>query len=178
MDLNVEPLAPHHDRAAFSCGVPSLDVYLQRQARQDVKRDLSACYILCVSGSPEIIGYYTLTATSIEVIELPTELSKMAGRYRRVGAALLGRLAVDTRYAGQGMGSLLLLNAMRRTLRSGMAFKVMVVDALNEQAARFYEKFDFQRFQDDPLHLYLPMSKARELFPGDGVDHATASESV
>lgn len=168
MDLDVEPLASHHDRAAFSCGEPSLDAYIQRQARQDVKRDLSACYVLCVPGSATIMGYYTLTGTSLDVTDLPADLAKTAGRYPRVGAALLGRLAVDARYAGQGMGSLLLLNAMRRTLRSGIGFKVMIVDALDDGAAQFYERFDFKRFADDPLHLYVPMSKVREIFPGEG----------
>jgi|SRR5579884_3722835 len=163
----VEPLAPHYDRTAFSCGEPSLDAYLKTQASQDVKRDLSACYVLAERGSAAIISYYTLSASSVELTDLPDELTKKAGRYRLVPAVLLGRLAVDRRYQGRGMSTLLLLNALRRVLRTGIGVKLVLVDALHDRAAQFYEHFEFRRFADRPLTLYLPLSKVRDLFPED-----------
>ena len=167
-EYQIEPLASHHDRAAFSCGEPSLDAYLQKQASQDVKRDLAACYVLCHRGSSEIIGYYTLSASTVDPIGLPTELAKTSGRYRLVPAVLLGRLAVDARYQGQRMSTLLLLNALRRALRTGVGIKVVVVDALHDKAATFYEHYEFRRFAQQPLRLYLPLSKVRDIFPGEG----------
>jgi predicted N-acetyltransferase YhbS len=168
VDFTVEPLASHHDQAAFTCGDSSLDAYIQRQARQDIRRDLAACYVLCIPGGSQIIGYYTLSALAIEVTALPPEMAKTAGRYQLVPAVLLGRLAVDIRFAGQGMGSLLLYNAMRRVLRTGIGVKAIIVDALDERAARYYEQFDFKRFADNPLRLYLPLGKVRDIFPGEG----------
>ncbi len=100
MNPRIEPLAPHHDRAAFSCGEQTLDAYIQRQAGQDMRRDLAACYVLCAQGSSEIIGYYTLSATSVELTELPRDLAKTSGRHQLVPAVLLGRLAVATTFAG------------------------------------------------------------------------------
>lgn len=163
----IVPLAPHHDRAAFSCGEPSLDAYLKTQASQDVKRDLAACYVLCERGSSAIIGYYSLSASSVELTDLPADLAKKSGRYRLVPAVLLGRLAVDQRYQGQGMSTLLLMNALRRVLRTGVGVKLVLVDALHERAAQFYEHAEFHRFADQPLRLYLPLSKVRDLFPED-----------
>ncbi len=72
----IELLASHHDRAAFSCGEPSLDTYLHKQAGQDVKRDLAACYVLCGPGNSDIIGYYTLSVLSVAFEDLPPELAK------------------------------------------------------------------------------------------------------
>lgn len=160
----IAPLGPQHDRAAFTCGEPSLDSYLQRQASQDVKRDLAACYVLSERVSGALIGYYTLSASSIELNDLPPTLAKKAGRYALVPAALLGRLAVDRRWQGQGMSSLLLMDALRRTLRTGIAVKLVIVDALNESAARYYERYQFQRLADNSLRLFLPTATIRELF--------------
>jgi len=188
-NLDVEPLGRHHDRAAFSCDEPSLATYLRQQARQDVERDLTSCWMLCVPGNAEIIGYYTLNATSIDVSRLPPELAKRSGRYKVVGAVLLGRLAVDSRYSGQGVGSHLLLNALRRVLRTtlhGIAIKAVVVDALHEKAARFYEKFGFERIEDaerdverteaDPVYLVLSLKAIREIFPHEGAEPAQPEE--
>lgn len=173
-DYEIVPLAPHHDRAALSCGEPSLDSYLRTQANQDVKRDLAACYVLCERGNSDVIGYYTLSASSVELTDLPADLAKKSGRYRLVPAVLLGRLAVDQRYQGRGMSTLLLVNALRRVLRTGVCVKFLLVDALHEHAAQFYEHFDFRRFEDQPLRLYLPLSKVRDIFPED----TSATESA
>jgi len=175
MNPRIEPLAPHHDRASFSCGEQTLDAYIQRQAGQDMRRDLAACYVLCAQGSSEIIGYYTLSATSVELTELPRDLAKTSGRYQLVPAVLLGRLAVATTFAGQGMSTVLLLNALRRTLRTGIGVKLMIVDALNEGVVAFYERREFRRLESSSLRLYLPLSKVRDIFPEEEADAADGS---
>ena len=162
----VEPLRSQHDRKAFSCGEPSLDAYIQRQASQDVKRDLAACYVLSERDNT-ILGYYTLSASSVTLTDLPQDLAKKSGRYALVPAVLLGRIAVDLRFQGQGFSSLLLMDALRRTLRTGVGVKLMVVDALNDHAVSFYQHYEFQRFTDMPMRLYLPTGAIRTLFPQD-----------
>jgi GNAT superfamily N-acetyltransferase len=182
--LDVEPLGRRHDRAAFTCDEPALTDYLRTRAKQDVVRDLASCWVLCARDDSEILGYYTLTATSIDVSSLPVDLSKQSGRYQVVGAALLGRLAVDSRYVGQGMGSILLLNALRRILRTtnrGISVKAVVVDALHERAAGFYEKFGFRRIEEvrqvedvrdraATVRLVLSLKTIRHIFPGEGIE--------
>ncbi len=165
-DDDIVPLAPHHDRAAFGCGEPSLDNYLKRQASQDAKRDLAACYVLCKPGESHIIGYYTLSATSITLTALPDDQLKKVGRYPLVPAVLLGRLAVDQNYRKQGWGEYLLLDALHRALRTGVGVKFVIVDALNEQAAQFYERFEFRRLKN-PSSLFISVSTIREVFPDE-----------
>jgi len=166
-DLVVEPLAAYHRREAFLCGVPSLDAYLHKQAGQDMRRDLAVCYVLHAPNDDDVMGYNTLSATSIEPTALPAALTRRLGRYRVLPATLLGRLAMDARYRGRGLGAMLLLNALRRTLRTGIGSLAIVVDALDETVAAFYESFDVRRFEDDPTRLYVPMSKVRDIFPGE-----------
>lgn len=169
MPYTFEPLdSSRHDRAAFSCGEPALDTYLKIQASQDMKRDLALCWVLCEQGSTEIIAYYTLTPCSVEVAALPRELARSAGRYHTVPAVLLGRMGVDTKHRGQGIGGHVLLDALRRCLRAGFAVKLIVVDALHETAAGFYLHHGFKRLREDaPLRLYVPMTYVRTLFPAE-----------
>lgn len=171
----IEPLASLHDRAAFSCGEPSLDNYIKKQASQDIKRDLAACYVLSGSEQSTIIGYYTLSAASVELSDLPPEIARKSGRYPLIPAVLLGRLAVDQRFQGTGMSTLLLLDALRRVLRTGIGVKLVLVDALHETAAQFYEHYEFRHFEDQPMRLYLPMSKVCDLFPEDASSTNDAS---
>lgn len=168
MPYAFEPLDPsRHDRAAFSCGEPSLDAYLKTQAGQDMRRDLALCYVLCERGGTEIVGYYTLSSCLVELAGLPRDITKSAGRYHTIPAVLLGRLAVATTFRGQGMGGHLLLDALRRGLHAGIAINLVVVDALHETAAAFYLHHGFRCFEDHPLRLYLPMAHVRHLFPTD-----------
>ena len=180
MPYTFEPLDPsRHDRAAFACGEPQLDTYLKTQARQDMDRDLALCYVLCEQGNSTIIGYYTLSSYSVALAELPPEQAKSAGRYKTVPAVLLGRLAIAMPYHGQRMSKFLLIDALRRSWRSGIAIKLVVVDALHEAAGAFYEHHGFRRLQEDnSLRLYVPMAHVRALFPNEAAepeDEAQAS---
>jgi GNAT superfamily N-acetyltransferase len=165
-----EPLASHHNRVAFACQEPTLETYLKRQASQDVKRHLATCFVLVAKpGSPVIMGYYILSSYMVQMTVLPTDVAKTSGRYPQVPAVLLGRLAVDTHFQGQGWGSVLLLGALRRVLnaRTQVAVKLVVLDALHEQAAAFYAHFGFHRFIDNALRLYVTMDEIEAIFPGE-----------
>ncbi|MEA3639080.1 MAG: GNAT family N-acetyltransferase [Lamprobacter sp.] len=105
--LRIEPLGPHHDRNDFSCGVAPLDAYLRKQARQDAKKRIAAPFVLTKDDSPCIIGFYTLSAISILLGEFPTEITRRLPRYPQIPATLLGRLAIDTRARGEGLGEYL-----------------------------------------------------------------------
>ncbi len=153
-----EPLAADHGREAFSCGVPALDLYLQRQARQDIDRKLAAVFVMVDEEQPRVIaGYYTLSAIGVEPGELPDEIAKKLPRYPLLPAFMIGRLARDLRF--RGIGALLLADALARCLRqsSEMGAMAVLVDAKDERAAEFYRKHGFVPFLKMPRRLFLPM---------------------
>jgi GNAT superfamily N-acetyltransferase len=160
-----EPLGKHHNRAAFSCGAPELDAYLQRQARQDQDRGATHCYVLLDLVEDRIVGYYTLSATSIAAHDLPDEQAGRLPRYPNLPGILLGRLAVDERYRRQGFGRHLLVHALIqvREVRRRIGTVAVVVDAKDEAAAAFYRAHDFIPFRDDPRRLFLPIAMVESL---------------
>ncbi len=158
-------LASHHVRNIFSCGEPSLDTYLKQVAGQDVKRGLAVCYVLTEQGSQQVVGYYTLSATSVDVSALPQDQRKRSGRYAVVPAVLLGRLAVDEHRRRSGLGAALLADALQRALRTGVGVKLVVLDALNDAAVSFYEHHGFRRFADTAMRLFISLDTLRALYP-------------
>ena len=152
-------LSNHHDRAGFSCGTPDLDRYFRDQAGQDLRRTLAAILVLYDTETSLVVGYYTLSATSIEPASLPASTTRRLPRYAALPAVLLGRLAVDARYQGQGFGRHLLVDALRHALAESERIAAMgvVVDAKDDPARSFYERYGFRRFTDDEYRLLLPM---------------------
>lgn len=164
----IEPLARHHDRAAFACGKPQLDQYLKTQATQDARRYSAAPFVLVPdAGSSIILGYYTLSAHGVMLGELPEAIIKTLPRYPNVPAILLGRLAIDRRFTGQRLGEYLLMDALHRAyaLSDEIAAAAIVVDAIDAEAVQFYEHFEFIRFPGSPNRLFLPMKTIARLFP-------------
>lgn len=165
-DLSVEPLGRHHDRAAFFCGVESLDHYLKTQAGQDVKRKANGVFVLAARSEPErILGYYTLCAASLAQGEVPLEARKHIPRYPLVSTTLIGRLAVAREHQGAGVGAVLLADALRRACAAAgtVGSSMVVVDAISERAAAFYEAHGFARLPEF-LRLVLPMRSIVKLF--------------
>lgn len=163
--LRVEVLSGNHDRSRFDCGVAALNEYIRTRAGQDQKRRVSVVNV-ALDSDGALAGYYTLSAISIVPTELPGELVRKMPRYPSLPAFLLGRLAVDRRLRGMGVGAFLLLDALRQCLalsQNAGAIGV-VVDAKDEEAARFYGHFGFRRFPDAQRRLILPMATVEELF--------------
>jgi predicted GNAT family N-acyltransferase len=160
-----EPLAPGHDRAAFSCGVERLDTYLHKQAGQDVKRRVAAAFVLTPDGKT-IAGYYTLSQYSVELEAVPPEIARRLPKYPLVPATLLGRLAVSTAFRGARLGELLLMDALSRSLSlsTQIASAAVIVDAKDEGAAAFYKKYGFIELPQVPKRLLLPMATVAKLF--------------
>lgn len=164
LDYSVEPLGLQYNRAAFCCGVEALDVYLQRQASQDARKYIAAPFMLVDRSSGIIAGYYTLSAMSINISDLPPEITKKLPKYQVLPATLLGRLAIDKNYQGKGLGELLLTDALRRAWRSEIATMAVVVDAKDEPARHFYERYQFARLSNYPNRLFLPMATIAKIF--------------
>jgi GNAT superfamily N-acetyltransferase len=158
----VEKLGSRHDRAGFTCGVPDLDRYLHRQASQDARRAVTAPFVLAAPDGG-IAGYYTLSSASIELTALPDDLIARLPRYPDIPATLIGRLAVATRYRGQGFGFFLLMDALARAHASEVASAMVLVDAKDDSAAAFYRHAGFIPLPSQPLRLFLPMGTIRKL---------------
>lgn len=158
-NLIIAPLIPAHDRSSFQCNVEALDRYLKTQARQDIKRQISRVFVATQPDNPKkVIGYYTLSALSIELSQFPETLARKLPKHP-IPAALIGRLAVSTFAQGKGVGKMLLTDAIKRALAVGdqIAIYAMVVDAINENAKKFYEQFGFMRLYAENSRLFLPL---------------------
>jgi GNAT superfamily N-acetyltransferase len=147
-----------HNRAAFNCGVPELDNYLKVQATQDQKRNVSQPYVL-TDEAGTIYGYYTLSSGSVNLEQLPETARKGLPHYPQMPVILLGRLATDQRFQGQGIGASLLADALKRSYEVSQSIGALavVIQAKNDQAASFYRKHEFISSQTDPHVLMLPM---------------------
>ncbi len=158
MDWQIQLFSKQFDRKSFDCGVESLNLYLQTQASQEVKRKICAVYIAAKASSMEICGYYSLSATSAKLKQLPDSVRGKLPRYPEVPAFLIGRLAVSVQFQGEGVGKFLLLDALVRSLHlsSEVGASLMLVDAKDESAVRFYEKYGFQVLGAN--RLFLPMT--------------------
>lgn len=146
-----------HDRAAFSCGSEPLDRYLREQVTQDVRRRVAACFVALADGQ-RIAGYYTLASASLLLADLPASTGKKLSRYPTVPAVRLGRLAVDQAFKALGLGGALLVDALDRTVRSGIAAYALIVDAKDEAAVAFYRHHGFMALPNSPLTLFLPLA--------------------
>ncbi|QEX19950.1 hypothetical protein FRZ44_52650 [Hypericibacter terrae] len=161
-DLRILPLDERHDRCGFACGVESLDRYLKTQAGQDVRRKANAVFVLSATAEPErVLGYYTLCAMAIAQGEVPEAARKHVPRYPLVSCTLIGRLAVAKDRQGQGLGSILLADALQHAFESAgiVGSSMVIVDALDEAAVNFYAAHGFVRLPDS-LRLVLPMRQA------------------
>src|ERR1700691_4093667 len=137
----MEPLCGDHDRPKFLSGSDSLDRYFREQASQDIRRRIATCFVAINILDHAVVGYYTLTATGIALNALSPQIAKKLPRHPVVPAALLGRLAVSRNCQGQGLGGILLADALKRTARSELGVFAMVVDAKDERAQHFYEHY-------------------------------------
>lgn len=164
MAYRFEVLAREHDRASFRSSREELNTYLRTLARKDVDRRVSAVFVMVDEATPAtVMGYYTLSAFTVEIVDLPEMLQKKLPRYPRLPATLLGRLARDERFPGTG--SLLLMNALERAYQqsSHIASLAVVADAKDEHALAFYRKFGFANLGSHPSRVFLPMGTVEKL---------------
>jgi GNAT superfamily N-acetyltransferase len=162
MIKSIEPLGKH-DRAAFSCGVAALDDWFHLRAGQDEKRNMARVFV-AIDDQRGIVGFYCLSSFTLAITDLPLEHAKRLPRFGLIPAALIGRLARDERVRGEGIGGLLLADAVRRVIGAARSLAVfaIVVEATDEKAAVFYRNFGFTPFPNRPLRLFMPASEAAE----------------
>ncbi|MFZ6643150.1 GNAT family N-acetyltransferase [Undibacterium sp. TC4M20W] len=160
--LNIVQLDQTHDRKQFNCQSEALNRYFKQQLMQDVKRRVTACFV-ATDGEGKIAGYYTLASSSVVLTSLPAGVQKKLPRYPSVPVVRLGRLAVDSSFAGKGLGGVLLADALERSVNAQIAAYALVVDAKDDTAAGFYEHFGFIPLPDTPLSLFLPLESVRAL---------------
>lgn len=169
--FRVEPLTAAHDKSGFCCGVAVLDRYIRELATQDIRRQISNCFVAC-DAAGAIAAYYTFAAASFPMPDLPPEDAKRLPRYALLPAGLIGRLAVDQRFRGRRLGNALVIDAARRAAGADPAVYALVVDAKDEPAALFYEHLGFRRFVSRPMSLFLPVATAMRAVqtatPGQG----------
>lgn len=148
-----------HDRSSFACEEAALDRYFREQVTQDIRRRLCNGFV-AVAGDGAVAGFYTFAATSLPLTELPEKEARRLPRYPLVPAALIGRLAVDHRFHGQGLGGALIFDAVRRAAQADPAIFALLVDAKSDAVAGFYRHLGFHSFASRPGSLWLPMAAA------------------
>lgn len=155
--MQIVHLIGSHDRQSFDCGRQELNDWLQKVARQHQDKGLSKTFVAIDETNPtQICGYYALTLAELENRHLPDVWRKKLPRC--IPGVRLGRLAVDKAFQNKKLGELLLIDALMRAKRihteaGGIG---LFVDALDEQAAGYYQRFGFEVSPNNPLLLFLP----------------------
>ena len=160
-----EPLATTHEFSIFSCGEDALDSWLRKRAEKNERSGASRTYVVCEKNT--VAAYYTLAVGSVEHAFTP-------GGIRRnmpdpIPVMVLARLAVDTQYAGMGIGTALVRDALLRTLQAAniAGIRALLVHALHEKAARFYTGLGFLASPVEPLVLFLPLEHVSAITNGE-----------
>jgi ribosomal protein S18 acetylase RimI-like enzyme len=156
----LERLRADHDVAGFTCGVDELDRWLGRHAVAAQQMDSARTFV--VVRDNRVVGYVSLTMGSVQRADAPQQLVGGMPGYP-VGMVLIARLAVDKREQGAGLGTRLFADALRMAALAGesVAARLVVVDALDDQAAGFYRRHGFTDTLDRPLRLYRRMKDIR-----------------
>lgn len=160
--VRIEPLGPDHDRAAFNCGNESLDRYIRMQASQDTRRGVGRIFVTVAPEEPKrIAGFFTLSAAWVAAADLPPEVAKRLPRHP-IPAALVGRLAVDNRFARRGLGGILLADALKKAMVAAktVAMAVLIVDPIDDAARAFYAAFGFRSLHGPQQHMFLTLPRA------------------
>lgn len=157
---NVEKLSPEHDPSGFDCGQPSLDLWLRLYALTNQRADAAQTYVVTQAG--KVVAYYALAAGGVQPADAPTRVAKGMARHP-IPVVILARLAVDRSFQGRGLGALLLRDALIRAEAGAQIIgaRALLVNAKDDTARAFYERFDFEPSPIDPLQLFLPMKDIR-----------------
>jgi GNAT superfamily N-acetyltransferase len=170
IDWQEAPIGKQHDRAAFDCGDSNLNTYLQRFARQNHESGGAKTFVAVPMEAPSrVLGFYSLSPASLDYERTPAIAKRGLGRHE-VPVFRLGRLAVDRSVQGRGLGGGLLIAAGKRCM--AVAREVggvgLLIDAKDEQIARWYESFGAVSLESAPLSLVLPFATLRAAIPSEG----------
>lgn len=158
-----EPLRGKHLTEGFECGEPSLDLWVEKHARQAETSGSARVFVTTDDG--RVVGFYALAAASVAPTDATERLLKGQPQQQAVPAILIGRLAVDLDHQGDQLGRSLLQDALLRcaTAAGSIGARAVIVYAISDDAVRFYERFGFEASPTDPRHLILLMKDLRKL---------------
>lgn len=149
------------DRAPFDCGSPELNDFIKAKARQNQAANFNKTFVAIQSGekAKRVLGFYSLSMGEVDLSSLPEAMQKKLPKHP-VPVARMGRLAVDNSTKGQGLGKLLLVDAMKRvqSASADVGVYALLVDAKDEAAKAFYKKYGFIELADEPMTLFLPLA--------------------
>lgn len=161
-----EILEKYHDLTQFDCGEKSLNDWLQRNARQNMRKDICRVYVSTAEKENRVLGYYAIAPSSIGIGDADPSVFKGLPKKLPIPAILLARLAVDQSLQGHGMGEALLLDAMKKIVQAAdiISGRIILVHALNEKARDFYLQYGFEPFpsaEPDDLTLFMRVKEAK-----------------
>ncbi len=161
--IRILAIREEHRREEFDCGVEALNTYLRRYARQNHEKNIARTYV-AVNEAKQVLGYYSLASASIEFESLPEDYAKRLPKYP-VPAVRIARLAVSKTAQGKGMGERLLVDALKRILAvsAEVGVHVVLVDAKNDKAKVFYQRYGFSELHDKSTTLFMPLGMVRAL---------------
>jgi len=164
--FRLEPLGRDHPRRSFRCGEVAVDDWLATKALQNQEKRLSVTRVL-LDETGAIAGYYTLATGQVDFGDLPAEVAKRLPR-RRLPVATLAWLGVSSAHQGQGLGRLLLAQALRDCYEAGktFAFIAVILDCLSQNAKAFYQQFDFEELPGHPNRLFLSAKRLEAMMEG------------
>jgi len=168
----IEPFDPErHDRTGFSCGVEAVDNYFKKTAGKLVSAGNVRLFVM-VNPDGNLIGFYAINAHAVDYRDLPSRFARSRPGHGSIPAAFVAMIGRDQRYSGQGFGSDLLVDALRRMTQAAdvIGLAVVLLDVLDcgdpERTARrqsLYQSYGFQPLPSNPTRLYLPLATVRNL---------------
>lgn len=165
--VRIEPLGQKHDRAAFSCGDERLDNFIKKTASRQQEQDIARSYVVCLDQEFIVIAYYAVNSHFIDVTSLPLEIRKKLPSYETIPAIYLSKLGVHAEYQNKGLGSRLMAHAFQRCIDAAdiIGAHFLVLDALNENAARLYRRLGFFDLPGHEPRMIIKMSVVRDAAP-------------
>lgn len=168
----IEPFDPErHDRTGFSCGVEAVDNYFKKTAGKLVSAGNVRLFVM-VNPDGNLIGFYAINAHAVDYRDLPSRFARSRPGHGSIPAAFVAMIGRDQRYSGQGFGSDLLVDALRRITQAAdvIGLAVVLLDVLDcgdpERTARrqsLCQSYGFQPLPSNPTRLYLPLATVRNL---------------
>ena len=164
LKLSLVPISGADPKKPFDCGSPVLNDFLRFYALRKDRLSIGKTFV-AVDEEGNVAGYVTLSNAEVEARKFPEDVRKKLPRYP-VPAVRIGKLAVDARFRGIGLGSWLLRRAIEKALMvsAEVGLYAVIVDAIGETAKGFYLKYGFAPFEEYPMTLYLPLVVAVRLF--------------
>jgi GNAT superfamily N-acetyltransferase len=153
------PISSRVNRDNFDCGIPELNDYLKKYARQNHQKGIATTIVaIKPTGCPDVLGYYSVSMSEIQRESLPEEERKRLPRYP-IPAMRIGKLAVERTLQGKGLGKALLMECFRLAVRlsSDVGIFAVTVEAINEQARTFYLKYGFIPLENQERSLFIPL---------------------